>query len=230
MSTHDAGARIGRQGVTGGDPEPSELPTRIGVLALEGFRQPDTGETRGAVGSEARLGALQVGAELVATQFGQQGRSVLGALATAYEDQSLIEIDILDPQLAAFRDPQPAAVDQRGHQPGRPAHGSEQRGRLGQRRKLAALGLLSTFDVALISEAEGVRKPSAEIFRRALQMCEVEAGESVFAGDHPETDIEGARHADLLPIWKRVPYRPLVTADVLTVHRLVDILAICLRE
>jgi putative hydrolase of the HAD superfamily len=99
-----------------------------------------------------------------------------------------------------------------------------------QRRKLAALGLLSTFDVVLISEAEGVRKPSAEIFRRALQACEVEAAESVFVGDHPETDIEGARHAGLLPIWKHVPYRPLVTEDVLTVHRLIDILAICLRE
>jgi len=99
-----------------------------------------------------------------------------------------------------------------------------------QRRKLAALGLSSTFDVVLISEAEGVRKPSAEIFRRALQVCEVEAGESVFVGDHPETDIEGARHAGLLPIWKHVPYRPLVTEDVLTVHRLIDILPICLHE
>ena len=37
----------------------------------------------------------------------------------------------LDPQLATFRDAQAAAVDQRGHQPGGPAHGPEQRGRLG---------------------------------------------------------------------------------------------------
>jgi putative hydrolase of the HAD superfamily len=89
---------------------------------------------------------------------------------------------------------------------------------------------LGTFDVVLISEAEGVRKPSAEIFRRALQRCEVEAGESVFVGDHPETDIEGARHAGLLPIWKHVSYRLLVTENVLTVHRLVDILPICPGE
>jgi putative hydrolase of the HAD superfamily len=99
-----------------------------------------------------------------------------------------------------------------------------------QRAKLAALGLLDSFDVVLISEAEGVRKPSAEIFRRALQRCDVSAGESVFVGDHPDTDINGARNAGLLPIWKHVPYWPLIADDVLTVHRLVEILPTCLRE
>jgi putative hydrolase of the HAD superfamily len=99
-----------------------------------------------------------------------------------------------------------------------------------QRGKLAALGLLGSFDVVLISEAEGVRKPSAEIFRRALRQCEVSAGESVFVGDHPETDINAARSAGLLPIWKHVPYWPLLAENVLTVDRLVDIIPICLRE
>jgi putative hydrolase of the HAD superfamily len=99
-----------------------------------------------------------------------------------------------------------------------------------QRGKLAALGLLGIFDVVLISEAEGVRKPSPEIFRRAVQRCAVSAGESVFVGDHPETDISGARNAGLLPIWRHVPYWPLLEENVLTVHRLVDILPTCLRE
>jgi putative hydrolase of the HAD superfamily len=99
-----------------------------------------------------------------------------------------------------------------------------------QRRKLAALGLEDAFDVVLISEAEGVRKPSAEIFRRAVERCGVEASESVFVGDHPDTDSEGARHAGLLPIWKHVPYWPLLADDVLIVHRLVDILPTCLSE
>jgi putative hydrolase of the HAD superfamily len=97
-----------------------------------------------------------------------------------------------------------------------------------QRRKLAALGLADAFDVVLISEAEGVRKPSAEIFLRALERCHVEPEESVFVGDHPDTDIEGARNAGLLPIWKYVPYWPLPAGDVLTVHRLADILPTCL--
>jgi putative hydrolase of the HAD superfamily len=99
-----------------------------------------------------------------------------------------------------------------------------------QRSKLAALGLLDIFDVVLISEAEGVRKPSPEIFRRALERCSVEAGESVFVGDNPETDIEGARNAGLRPIWKHVSYRRPVADDVVTVRRLADILPMCLRE
>jgi putative hydrolase of the HAD superfamily len=99
-----------------------------------------------------------------------------------------------------------------------------------QRGKLAALGLLDSFDVVLISETEGVRKPSAEIFRRALQRCDVSAAESVFVGDHPDTDIRGARNAGLLPIWRHVSYWPLVAENVLTVHQLVDILPTCLRS
>ncbi|MFN7985237.1 MAG: HAD family hydrolase [Vicinamibacterales bacterium] len=58
-----------------------------------------------------------------------------------------------------------------------------------QHRKLAALGLADRFDVVLISEAEGVRKPDAEIFRRALDRCGVDASEAAFVGDHPNTDI-----------------------------------------
>jgi putative hydrolase of the HAD superfamily len=99
-----------------------------------------------------------------------------------------------------------------------------------QSAKLAALGLLDAFDVVLISEAEGIRKPSAEIFRRALQRCGVEAYEAAFVGDHPETDVEGARNAGLLPIWKHVSYWPLAIENVATVHRLVDVLPICLGE
>ncbi len=99
-----------------------------------------------------------------------------------------------------------------------------------QRAKLVALGLADAFDVVLISEAEGTRKPEPEIFRRALQRCGVEAAEAVFVGDHPEADVEGARNAGLLPIWKYVPYWPLHSQDVATVHRLTEILPICLPE
>jgi putative hydrolase of the HAD superfamily len=99
-----------------------------------------------------------------------------------------------------------------------------------QRGKLAALGLADRFDVVLISEADGVRKPAPEIFQRALQRCGVDASESAFVGDHPETDIGGARNAGLLPIWRHVSYWPPVAEDTLTVHRLVDILPTCLSR
>ena len=99
-----------------------------------------------------------------------------------------------------------------------------------QRSKLSALGLADWFEVVLISEAEGVRKPDAEIFRRALQRCGVGPSEAAFVGDHPETDIAGARRAGILPIWRHVPYWRPVAEDTLTVHRLVDILPTCLRS
>ncbi len=97
-----------------------------------------------------------------------------------------------------------------------------------QRATLSALGLTDWFHVVLISEAEGVRKPDAAIFQRALQRCQVDASEAVFVGDHPETDIIGARNAGLLPIWRHVTYWSGVPEGTITVHRLTDILPTCL--
>lgn len=77
-----------------------------------------------------------------------------------------------------------------------------------QRRKLAALALDRSFDVILVSGEEGVRKPDAEIFRRALTRLEVEAHEAMFVGDHPVADVEGSHRAGLLAVWMFVPYWP----------------------
>jgi putative hydrolase of the HAD superfamily len=77
-----------------------------------------------------------------------------------------------------------------------------------QRRKLAALGLDRSFDAILVSGEEGVRKPDAEIFRRALGRLGVAAHEAMFVGDHPVADVEGAHGAGLLPVWMFVPYWP----------------------
>jgi putative hydrolase of the HAD superfamily len=49
-----------------------------------------------------------------------------------------------------------------------------------QRRKLAALALDGSFDTVLVSGEEGVRKPDAEIFRRALARIDVEARDAMF--------------------------------------------------
>ena len=71
---------------------------------------------------------------------------------------------------------------------------------------IRALDLESKFDAILISEREGVRKPAAEIFRRALDLLSADAGETVYVGDHPAIDIEGARSAGLWTIWKKDPF------------------------
>ncbi len=75
-----------------------------------------------------------------------------------------------------------------------------------QRRKIDSLGIASYFGVILISEAEGVRKPDPEIFRRAVNALGVSAGEAVMVGDNPEADIQGAKSFGMKAVWKRDDY------------------------
>lgn len=72
-----------------------------------------------------------------------------------------------------------------------------------QRSVLSALVIEDLFNVVLISESEGVRKPEPEIFWRALRRLGVTAGESLFIGDSPEYDIAGAKNAGLYAVLKR---------------------------
>jgi putative hydrolase of the HAD superfamily len=94
-----------------------------------------------------------------------------------------------------------------------------------QTRKIEALGLEQWFDAIVISEAEGVRKPEAEIFQRAVARCSVARRAAVFVGDHPQIDVEGARDAGLRAIWKAVPYWRCVPG-VPQVVRISEILSI----
>jgi putative hydrolase of the HAD superfamily len=93
-----------------------------------------------------------------------------------------------------------------------------------QRRKLEGLGLERSFDVILVSEEEGVRKPDAEIFRRALSSLGLAAHEAMFIGDHPVADVEGAHRAGLLAVWKFVPYWPPVVHAAPTIGALAEVL------
>ena len=93
-----------------------------------------------------------------------------------------------------------------------------------QRRKLAVLGLEHAFDAILVSGEEGVRKPDAEIFRRALERCGVAAHEALFVGDHPVADVEGAHRAGLRAVWKYVPYWPAVITEAPRIRELNEVL------
>jgi putative hydrolase of the HAD superfamily len=66
-----------------------------------------------------------------------------------------------------------------------------------------ALGIEQYMDAILISEWEKLRKPDARLFERACAKLEVKVAESLFVGDHPHFDIEGAKGAGLLTAWKR---------------------------
>jgi putative hydrolase of the HAD superfamily len=70
-----------------------------------------------------------------------------------------------------------------------------------QENTIAGLGLSESFDVIVISENEGIRKPDPEIFRRALARLDVTADAAVYVGDNPHADIDGARAAAMGAIW-----------------------------
>jgi putative hydrolase of the HAD superfamily len=72
-----------------------------------------------------------------------------------------------------------------------------------QQRTIDALDIAHCFKVILISEIEGVRKPEAEIFHRALKRLSCDPAEAVHVGDNPEADVRAARGAGLKAIWKR---------------------------
>lgn len=70
-----------------------------------------------------------------------------------------------------------------------------------QQRSVLALGLHRMVDVVLISEDEGCRKPDPEIFLRAADKLDVDPRDCAFVGDTPQTDMIGARTAQMRTIW-----------------------------
>jgi putative hydrolase of the HAD superfamily len=94
-----------------------------------------------------------------------------------------------------------------------------------QMRKIRQCGIESFFDSILVSEAEGIAKPSPQIFMRALDRCAVTASETMFVGDYPEVDIVGAMGAGLLPVWKQKPYWT-VTPEIHRIEELREILSL----
>lgn len=88
-----------------------------------------------------------------------------------------------------------------------------------QMATIRALGIEPYFLAICISEREGVRKPEAAIFRRALARLGTSADRAVFVGDHPVADIDGARRVGMRAVWKRDASWPqIVEADAVIDH------------
>ena len=93
-----------------------------------------------------------------------------------------------------------------------------------QSRKLRTLGLERYFDEVIISDAVGMAKPDARIFKLALDRLGVDAESAMYVGDHPQIDIAGARGAGLAAAWKRVPYWTMDDEDVAVLDRLSELI------
>jgi HAD superfamily hydrolase (TIGR01549 family) len=74
--------------------------------------------------------------------------------------------------------------------------------------KIRNTGLSRLVDGWCISGEVGIRKPDAEIFRRAAKRCGVTAGPGGWmVGDNLELDVAGGHAAGLRTIWLRTPGR-----------------------
>ncbi|PWG66032.1 HAD family hydrolase [Bifidobacterium callitrichidarum] len=76
------------------------------------------------------------------------------------------------------------------------------------RPELELLGLDDAFDRILISSEEGVRKPSPEIFNRALAREGLRPDQVVMVGNDSVSDIAGARAAGIDGIYLRTAISP----------------------
>jgi FMN phosphatase YigB (HAD superfamily) len=66
---------------------------------------------------------------------------------------------------------------------------------------LRKLKINNFFNAVVISEGIGWRKPHQTIFNQALRMLRVKAEETVFVGDSPREDMEGARKAGMRTVF-----------------------------
>jgi putative hydrolase of the HAD superfamily len=72
-----------------------------------------------------------------------------------------------------------------------------------QMDNIKALEIKTYFEIILISEWEGIKKPDSQIFHRALEQLNVSPNESLFVGDHPDNDVKAAQKVGMKGIWKK---------------------------
>jgi len=98
-----------------------------------------------------------------------------------------------------------------------------------QYKKLSNSGLSQFFDAVLISEEQGVNKPSPVIFKRALNAINGVKREAIMVGDDFMNDIEGAMifgidqffyNPDALPCDGGPTYNSSDLKDLLNLHAL----------
>jgi putative hydrolase of the HAD superfamily len=83
--------------------------------------------------------------------------------------------------------------------------------------KMDQLGIRNDFDLIIVSEEVGIKKPDRRIFEMALDKLELKPEQCIYIGDHPVNDIEGAAKAGMETIWMKVnqPWRNGIKAQPL---------------
>jgi putative hydrolase of the HAD superfamily len=93
---------------------------------------------------------------------------------------------------------------------------------------LRKLGINQFFNAIVVSEDTGWRKPHKRIFQDALRRLKVTAEETVYIGDSPLEDIEGAKAVGMKTVF--VPSQFYSLEDLRGIHQQPDVIAEDLRE
>jgi HAD superfamily hydrolase (TIGR01549 family) len=68
-------------------------------------------------------------------------------------------------------------------------------------KSLRKVGINRFFNAVVVSEENGWRKPSAQIFQDALNQLHVKCHEAIYVGDSPVEDIKGAKQAGMRTVF-----------------------------
>jgi len=93
---------------------------------------------------------------------------------------------------------------------------------------LRKMGINQFFNTVVVSEDTGWRKPHNRIFQTALRKLQVKAKETVYIGDSPLEDIEGAKTAGMKTIFVLSQFNSL--EDLRGIKQQPDIIAEDLQE
>ena len=93
---------------------------------------------------------------------------------------------------------------------------------------LRKIGIDQFFNAVVVSEDTGWRKPHKRIFQEALQKLQVTAEETVYIGDSPLEDIEGARKVGMKTVF--VPSQFYSLQDLRGIPQQPDIITQDLHE
>jgi putative hydrolase of the HAD superfamily len=93
---------------------------------------------------------------------------------------------------------------------------------------LERMGVADVFEAVIVSGEIGWSKPHPEIFRQALAAMDADPARTLFVGDNPIADMQGAKRAGLATAWY-APGRAAAVPDDADVHieQLGDLLPWC---
>jgi putative hydrolase of the HAD superfamily len=99
-----------------------------------------------------------------------------------------------------------------------------------QTSTIEALKIAPFFDIILISESFGIKKPDPRIFKHALNQLGVEPSNALYVGDHPINDVEASICCGMTGVWKKsdcwdgegIQYKIEELSDLLKLIKIID--------